>query len=113
MTKEQFIRKYPEGKTFDILGTTYTLHYNDKICAKNDANGLAELYAKKIILSLRGYDDEHAFEKIEKYYQKVLRHELVHAFLFEMGFTEYTNDETLVDALAVKMPQIIELMKEV
>ena len=45
MTKDQFMKKYPEGMTFDVLGTTYTLHYDEELCEENDARGLAELYS--------------------------------------------------------------------
>lgn len=111
MTKEQFMRKYPEGTEFEVLGTTYTLYYDDSITADHDANGLAELYSKKIIVSLHGYNDDEAFESIEDYYKKVLRHELMHAFFHEMGLDNYCRDEILVDSLALQLPKIKTLMK--
>ena len=113
MTKEQFMKQYPEGMIFHILGTNYTLHYDVEQCKINDANGLAELYSKKIILSLDGYESENVFENVEEYYKKVLRHELLHAFFHEMGLSKYSNDETLIDALAIKMPQICATMSSV
>lgn len=112
MTKEEFTQKYPNGMLFNILGTVYILNYDDKRCDQQDANGLCEVYSKEILLSLDGYEDDNAFKNIEEYYKKVLRHELIHAFLHEMGLRKYFEDETLVDALAIKMPQIMELMEE-
>lgn len=111
MTKEGFMKKYPEGMTFDVLGTTYTLHYNDTIYDEHDANGLSEYYAKEIIITLKGYEDPEAFKNVGDYYKKVLRHELIHAFFHEMGLSNYARDEILVDALAIKFPQMYKLLK--
>ena len=111
MTKEGFMKKYPEGMTFDVLGTIYTLHYNEKKCEDQDAHGLCELYSKQIILNLQGFDQPNAFDKVEEFYKKVLRHELIHAFFHEMGLNGYGSDEILVDALAHKLPQMAKLMK--
>lgn len=111
MTKEGFMRKYPEGTEFEVLGTTYTLYYDDSISEEHEANGLAELYSKKIIISLHGYDDSEAFESVGEYYKKVMRHELIHAFFHEMGLDNYGRDEILVDALALQIPKIAKLMK--
>lgn len=113
MTKEGFMKKYPEGTEFDILGTKYTLHYDDTITDKHEANGTAELFSKKIVISLSGYYDDEVFENIEEYYKKVIRHELVHAFFYEMGLNNYCRDEVLVDALAIQMPKMYKLMKGV
>ena len=111
MNKDQFMKKYPEGMTFDVLGTTYTLHYDEELCEENDARGLAELYSKKIIISLKGYDNKSAYENVEEFYKKTLRHEIIHAYFHEMGLSEYCSDETLVDCLAIQSPKIFKLMK--
>ena len=47
---------------------------------------------------------------------KVIRHELIHAFLFESGLaenSEWGQDETLVDWMAIQIPKIVNAMKEV
>lgn len=106
MTKKQFEKKYPDGMQFDVLGTKYTLRYNSKKCQSVDAVGLCEAYSKKIYLDISGFDNPDKYEDIEKHYMKVIRHELIHAFFFEMGLRDYFNDETLVDAVAIKFPQI-------
>ena len=111
MTKEGFMKKYPEGMEFDVLGTTYTLHYDEEECTSQNCQGLCELYTKQIVISLKGFGEPSAFNKVEDYYKKVMRHELMHAFFYESGFTDYGSDETLVDALAVQMPKITKLMK--
>ena len=111
MTKEGFMNKYPEGMEFDVLGTIYTLHYDEQECESQNCQGLCELYTKKIVISLKGFGEPTAFDKVENYYKKVIRHELTHAFFFESGLTDYGGDETLVDALAVQMPKMAKLMK--
>lgn len=99
----------------DILGTQYevitqTEKENPKL---KDANGLCEVYSKRIILDVSSKDDEMAFENIDKFYSKVVRHEIVHAFFHEAGLDKYMDDETLVDVIAILMPKIYNAMKQV
>ena len=47
--------------------------------------------------------------------KKVLRHEIVHAFLFESGLAENSNwaqNEELVDWIAIQGPKLIKAWKE-
>ena len=52
------------------------------------------------------------FDNIEAFNRKTLRHEVIHAFFVESGLTEYTEDEVLVEWIAVQFPKISQVMKE-
>lgn len=100
-------------KYINILGTQYevikqTEKENPKL---KDANGLCEPYTRQIIHSEQepGLD---VFDNIEAFNRKTLRHEVIHAFFAESGLTEYTEDEVLVEWIAVQFPKISQVMKE-
>jgi hypothetical protein len=100
----------------NILGTDYTIieqasSNNPKL---EDANGICEIYSKKIVLD---YDmlkpHKMLVEQPEQFKNKVLRHEIIHAFFAESGLMEFCNDELLVDYLAVQLPKMVKAMNEV
>lgn len=43
---------------------------------------------------------------------KTLRHEIAHAFFFECGLLEYGLDETLIDFLAMQLPKLFDICKQ-
>lgn len=96
----------------DILGQPYDIYEtseegNPKM---EDANAYVELYSKKIILNddLMKNEDGRKVERLDLFKQKVIRHELIHAFLHEAGMSKYVYDEDLVDWLAFQIPKIYE-----
>lgn len=96
-----------------VLGTTYSVKYqtpeeNSKL---NGNDGLAELYSKEIILNPIVADAD-SFNNLYEYANKTVRHELIHAFLFESGLWKYSKDEVLVDMLAIQMPKMVKAMQE-
>lgn len=101
----------------DILGTPYNIKFaTSKEYPKFellDANGLGELYSKEIYIRT-GYEaDPNCFNNITEYREKVLRHEILHAIFHECGLTNYTEDETLIEFLAVQYPKIQAIMENV
>ena len=101
-------------KTVDVLGTNYLVMSQNKTQNPKlrDADGLCELYTKQIILD-NSWDertDEHNFDNMESYYHKVLRHEALHALFYEAGLSKYTNDEDLIDAIAILYPKMRDLL---
>ena len=62
-------------------------------------------------------EDDCELADFEKKKKKVLRHEIIHAFLLESGlqenFThpEYGHDETFIDWIAVQFPKILKAFK--
>lgn len=99
----------------NILGQEYEI-FNVKNARANpkldDASGYVELWSKKIFLD-NFKDDDQTVEKPELYKKKVLRHEIVHAFLHESGCAEFAMDEKLVDWIAIQAPKMFEAMKSV
>jgi len=90
---------------FDILGTAY-----DIVCcsssAMEDADNIGECdrYTKVIRIN-QDYFNQKDVKIGAKY--KTMRHEIIHAFLHEAGLDCYSEDEILVDALAVLIPKIM------
>ena len=89
----------------NILGTTYTIKKSN---AKKDSNlvkadGYMDATTKTIVLAdLENETNEYnSLDNMQNYADKVLRHELTHAFLFESGLACYWNDEKIVDWIAV------------
>lgn len=96
----------------NIMGTEYdVIQRTDKENPKlYDANGLTELYSKQIIIRT-GYEaDLCSFDNIMGFKEKVFRHEVFHALFHECGLDNYSNDETLVDFLALQYPKIQAIM---
>lgn len=98
-----------------ICGQEYAIFYetgeeNQKL---NDCecDGYCEPYAKEIHIRKNEYDKRNV-KDICKYECKVLRHEIIHALLFECGATDFWENETIVDMFAMLFPKLEAIMAE-
>lgn len=104
----------------DILGTFYEIIKDDtgKNPKLKDANGYCETYSKKIVLeNEKEYlNDVENVENFQSFLDKVLRHEIIHAFLHESGLdsqSRWARNEELVDWIALQIPKMVKAMEEV
>jgi hypothetical protein len=108
----------------NVLGTIYTIEYksilkDDKL---GEMEGYTDLYKKHIVIGNieeREYFKNEPKEKITKVKNKILRHEIVHAFLYESGLDANSNkayswaeNEEMVDWFAIQSPKIMKVFKE-
>ena len=103
----------------DILGTEYSIHKqsakeNSKL---EDNNGICEQYSKEIILNTLEEEkqDVMCVENVEEFEKKVLRHEIIHAYLGESGLrssSEWAENEEMVDWFAIQLPKMFKTFKE-
>lgn len=108
-----------EKKTVNILGTEYEiLIQSEKDNPKlKECSGLCEQYSKKIIIDdfENQKDDPMLVENFEEFKNKVLRHEVIHAYFGESGLRSESNfaeNEELVDWIAIMLPRIFKTCKE-
>lgn len=101
----------------NILGTEYEIlrgvRPEDDTRLK-DSDAYCDFTTKQIKVSLMEPNDK-TFNDLGVWEQKVIRHELVHAFMYESGLdnnSEWGRDETLVDWIAIQLPKISEAFKE-
>lgn len=102
----------------NILGAKWNIEYRNA-----DANpdldgrdGYADPSANLIVIANKRKDDDVLdFKEIQK---RCLRHEIIHAFLFESGLglnfehSQYGHEETMVDWIAIQFPKILKVFKE-
>ena len=99
-----------------ILGTEYAIRYEKR---KNDekledAYGYLERYSKEIVIE----DIEHnplEAKNLEDFQKKVLRHEIIHAFLYESGLSvnsDWADNEEIVDWIAIQFPKMLKVFEE-
>lgn len=107
--------------TIDVVGIPYTiyLYANEFELLNKDAEERDKRYnVKKEEYSLDGYCDYQMKEiRIFKdeytskdYFEMTLRHEITHAFLYEIGNANHDNEE-FVDKISKWVPQINKLME--
>ena len=100
----------------NILGTEYSIkRQKGKETAKlENADGICEFYSKEIAID----DFEPTSETVANpnlYKKKVLRHEIVHAFLYESGLdasSEWARNEEIVDWIALQAPKLQKAFEE-
>lgn len=107
-----------ENRKIDILGTTYTIEFktvqDDDFLEKCD--GYYDKTSKKIVVGKENNDCE--LDLFEEYQKKVLRHEIIHAFMYESGLAEnwehksIGQEETAVDWFAIQLPKITKVCQE-
>lgn len=100
----------------NILGQEYEIikEKDNKRMKNLDAGGLCETYTKQIFI-----DDfeitESTLLNSEEYKKKVLRHEIIHAFLHESGLdinSEWARNEEMVDFFAMQFKKILKAFEE-
>lgn len=101
----------------NVLGTDYEIMREvppEEDSKMKDSDGYCDFTTKQIKISLMEPDDK-TFNDLDAWEQKVIRHELVHAFMYESGLdcnSEWGRDETLIDWIAIQMPKIAEVFKK-
>ena len=95
----------------NILGTKYEILQlgADKDPELRECDGYCDKTIKRIVITTPSADSN--LGDFEVYRRKILRHEIIHAFLFESGLHEnFTHamghDETYVDWFAAQYPKI-------
>ena len=98
----------------DILGTKYDIEFRKEVNDKKlkNTDGYAELYTKKLIIE-EVEEDDNTFEGLDKYKNKVIRHEIIHAMFYEAGHAAYGRDEGLVDSLSILVPKLLKVFKSI
>ena len=109
-------------KTVDILGSKWTIKYVDDDPEFEQANGYTNDAAREIVIeNVKTSDDPLSFDMQSQYtnQKRVLRHELIHAYLYESGLGDSSNscdawavNEEMVDWFARNIPKMIITFKE-
>lgn len=102
--------------TVDVLGTKYEIIESDCISDDNLNNndGYCDFSTKKIVIDTFK-NTPGSMEDLEKYRRQVIRHELVHAFLFESGLdaSSWGKNEEIVDWIAIQFLKLFEAFEKV
>lgn len=108
----------------NILGTEYSFEYKsiNEDGKLEDLEGYTDLYNKHIVIGKieeRDYFQNENKEKIKKIKNKIFRHEIVHAFLYESGLDcnsnkvySWSENEEMIDWFAIQSPKIYNIYKE-
>ena len=106
-------------KKVNVLGAQYEIQY---LTSKDDerlekVDGYCDFYSKLIVVCNEENGNIHDYKT---YFRKVLRHEIVHAFLYESGLAQNSsysegawacNEET-VDWIAIQGEKIYKAWEE-
>lgn len=101
----------------NVLGIEYEIFYDvleesDTRLKQNDA--YCDFTTKQIKIAEMAPDD-NTYNDLAVYKRRTLRHEIVHAFLFESGLdhnSEWARSETMVDWIAIQVPKMAELFAQ-
>lgn len=112
----------------NILGTEYTIKTvkisECEMLQKERWAGCCTIESKEIIVadvSEESYFPYMSDEEKEIYRRKILRHEIIHAFLNESGLSDsssvpdcgWAKHEEMIDWFAIQSPKIFQAFKEV
>lgn len=110
----------------NILGTDYKVlvkgYKEDKVFKRRNIFGYCDGYAKEIVVcnpdTFPGMKND-GFESNNAFFQCSLRHEIVHAFMFESGLAQNTGrsdgwaiNEEMIDWIARQGPKLHVAWKE-
>lgn len=108
-----------ENEKVNILGTTYVCSEVDEETEPRITQmlGFCDFSTKEIGIAdslneaFQGEQKNMLFVK-----KKTLRHEIIHAFMFESGLdtsSDFARDEELIDWMAIQIPKMVNAMKSI
>lgn len=107
----------------NILGTEYEIIKGSVLNCPSlkELDGFTDCTVKQIVVLDFGTveKDNRSLKDFEFLQKEVLRHEIIHAFLFESGLNVNSNDvkqwarnEEMVDWFAIQWPKLSKVFKE-
>lgn len=113
-----------EGLKFSVLGNIWHIYVKSAEADPKlkETSGYADPSTRSIIINdfADVRSSEYSIEALSVYRRKVMRHEIIHAFLFESGFDgeesgtdHWAENEKMVEWIALQLPKIVEACQEV
>lgn len=105
-------------RVVSVLGTPYTIFEGTTFDFPDlsDCDGYCDTTIKKIVVSDMSEAEERPGAKadLNHYKRKVIRHELLHAVLFESGLScnSWGENEEIVDWFAIQFPKLEALFQQ-
>lgn len=105
------------GTEYKIISIDETNDNLEKYPLLKDSSGYTDITTKEIYI-LKYKTTEDTFKNLDVLYKKTLRHELVHAFLYESGLFNNSNgdwakNEEVVDWIAIQFEKMLGAFIEV
>lgn len=102
----------------NVLGTVYRIKY---VPSLDGRGGETDFYTKEIHISEQeDVPPEFKTDNLKEMQRHVLRHELIHAFLFESGMDQSSTaheawavNEEMIDWMAIQTPKIMAAYESV
>ena len=94
----------------EILGEVYKVQFRDLSDPRlENADGYCDWTTKEIVVRSEFPEDVNNMRELHVYKLKVLKHELIHAFLFESGLAgnSWGTNEEIVDWIALQFDKIV------
>lgn len=109
-----------ETRTINVLGTDIKIVFREE---KQDPKLLETLgyydFSENLIVVKIPEKDTRSVGNLENAQKYTLRHEIIHAFLFESGLDGsaapsdcWATNEEMVDWMAIQMPKILKVFRE-
>lgn len=101
-----------------VLGTPYQITEGTSVDypGLQDCDGYCDTSTKTIVVSDMSESavSPNAKGDLDSYKRKVIRHELIHAFLYESGLSSnsWGEDEEIVDWIAIQFPKLVGLFTD-
>lgn len=104
------------NQSIDVLGTSYKIKFLSPAEDKNlqTCDGYCDKTSKLIVVTTENTD----LGDFLTYQKSCLRHEIIHAFLFESGLSNnwehkpYGHEETVIDWIALQFPKILKVFMQ-
>ncbi len=109
-----------DGAVVHILGIPYTIKIieADDYRYNRDADGWCDVSVKEILI-YNFVQDIDSKRDLRKYQNSCIRHEIIHAFLYESGLSSnslsggpWAKNEEMVDWMAIQAPKMLKAFEE-
>ena len=109
-----------ESRTINVLGTEIRVQFREEKQDESmrECDGYFDASESLIVVKIHE-KNTMSLGNLENYQKKVLRHEIVHAFLYESGMAHcstnaenWATNEEMVDWFAIQAPKIFKVFRE-
>lgn len=109
-----------ESRTINVLGTEVKIHFREEKQDEKLANCMAYFDCSESLIVVKiPQKDLMSCGNLENLQKTSLRHEIIHAFLYESGMDTSTGavecwatNEEMVDWFAIQSPKIFRVFRE-